>query len=509
MAVKTNARCSTLKLLNLPRGYVPTKNFTLKTFNGETLGSALYIWTDGTNIYYSNNTVQLVLNGDTWETKVWQGAPYFRGSMVFTFGGEIYLMDYQATYGGQKFVLRGDTWEAITYQGTDRIYGRDFITDGTKLYYAGTRTFYECDIRNNIQTQLFTGSPGTSMNGYRFWSDGVNFYFSYGATQKVFLDGQWVAKTWNGMNSFNGDFIWTDGENIYYSFGATQMVLIDDTWTDTSFTGLTSFRGEFMWYDGQNIFAQATEGGDNYQLDSYTRTKYTITYFLSGCSGNINNPSNIYDDETFNISFNALNGFAFNPPTAVQITGCDYTITSIDGSSVSITISNPTENISITITALNAEKNLVLNLYQNSAEEHRVDKSAYITQVGTVFGTFRDESSVTDVDIIIELDRVPNFNYVYIPMFSRWYYVVDISTVRNNLWNISLTVDVLMTYANGIKKLKAFIDRNETYNNPLIIDKKRVIEQGYDVETIDIKNGLFGTRPSYVIEGFYIQGTHD
>lgn len=501
MALKTNARCSTFKLLNLPRGYVPTKNFTLKTFNGETLGSALHIWTDGTDIYYSNNTVQLVLKGDTWEPKVWQGAPYFRGSMVFTFGGEIYLMDYQSSYGRQKFVLRGDTWEAISYQGTDRVYGSNFITDGTKLYYCGTRAFYECDIPNNIQTLLYTG-PGSSMEGSRFWSDGVNFYFSYSSTQKVFVDGQWVDKTWNGMDTFSGSPIWTDGQNIYYSLGATQKVLIDDTWVDTTFTGLTSFRGEFMWYDGQNIYAQATEGGDNYQLDSYIRTNYPITYLLSGCTGNINNPSNIYDDETFNISFYVLNGFAFNPTTAVQITGCDYTITSIDGNRVSITISNPTDNVSITITALNVEENLVLNLYQNSAEEHRVDKGSYITKVGTVFGTFRDESSVSDVDIMIEFDRVPNFNYVYIPMFSRWYFVVDITTVRKNLWNISLTVDVLMTYANGIKKLEAFVDRNEVDNNPLIVDKRRVIEQGHNVEVVNVPNDLFNTEPSFVLSGW-------
>ena len=67
-------------------------------------------------------------------------------------------------------------------------------------------------------------------------------------------------------------------------------------------------------------------------------------------------------------------------------------------------------------------------LYKNSAEMHRVDKSAYLELVGTVSGVFRDETSITNISITIQYDTVIDFNYVYIPAFNRYYYVTDITS---------------------------------------------------------------------------------
>lgn len=144
-----------------------------------------------------------------------------------------------------------------------------------------------------------------------------------------------------------------------------------------------------------------------------------------------------------------------------------------------------------------------LNLYKNSAEPNRVDKTNYLTQIGTLYGAFRYETSITNMAITIQQEEFPKFNYVYIPIFNRYYYVTDITSIRQNLWEISLSIDVLMSYKDAIKSCNCFCDRNEFLYNDNIIDKKRVIEQGYDVESIAIQNDLFvDGNGSLVIQGF-------
>ena len=58
-------------------------------------------------------------------------------------------------------------------------------------------------------------------------------------------------------------------------------------------------------------------------------------------------------------------------------------------------------------------------------------------------------------------DYVLASNYAYIPEFNRYYFINDIISVRKNIWQIELHVDVLMSYKEYFLKLNAFISRNE------------------------------------------------
>lgn len=161
----------------------------------------------------------------------------------------------------------------------------------------------------------------------------------------------------------------------------------------------------------------------------------------------------------------------------------------------------------VIVKQLNPDTVFAVNLYKNSAEANRVDKTNYLTAVGLLNGVMREGSSITDLSITFEMDTLPQFNYVYIPAFNRYYYVEDISTVRYNLWEMSLTVDALMSYRDAILNCSAFIDRNEFTTNSLIPDKKRVIEQGVDIQVIEGSNNLFHTNGKtggwyYVLNGY-------
>lgn len=133
-----------------------------------------------------------------------------------------------------------------------------------------------------------------------------------------------------------------------------------------------------------------------------------------------------------------------------------------------------------------------------------------LTKVIELDGTLKQPTSLSNVVVTIEYDKTPNFNYVYIEEFSRYYFITNIVSVRNNVWQITMHVDVLYTYNTIIDESYAFIERAEQQHNPMIVDNKRVFESGYQIEKNEISNDVFRTftmTPSdddfvYVITGF-------
>lgn len=151
------------------------------------------------------------------------------------------------------------------------------------------------------------------------------------------------------------------------------------------------------------------------------------------------------------------------------------------------------------------ETTFTINLYKNSAEQNRLDKSNYITFVESISGTLRDSTSITSFSVLIERTTTPDFNYVYIPVFNRYYYVTDITSVRNNLWEISLSVDVLMSYKDAILNCSAVVDRNEFDYNPLLIDTKIPLQNGETIYSSAVPNNLFDdSTGQYVLQGLLV-----
>lgn len=149
-----------------------------------------------------------------------------------------------------------------------------------------------------------------------------------------------------------------------------------------------------------------------------------------------------------------------------------------------------------------------LSLFKNSAEPNRLDKMPYLKLVGTITGTLRNETSVTDVVMQIEYSKFPDFNYAYLAEFGRYYYVTDIISIRNNLWEIHLSVDVLMTYKDAIMNCKAYVDRTSLgIVNKDVPDDRLIITPGYNMLEFTVPNDIItsvgsGESGSYVLNGF-------
>lgn len=126
-----------------------------------------------------------------------------------------------------------------------------------------------------------------------------------------------------------------------------------------------------------------------------------------------------------------------------------------------------------------------INLYQNSAEVNRVDKGQFLVGVGTLSGALREECSMLTPSIVYQSADVPTFNYVYIPIFNRYYFVTSLSSVSKNVWRMELNCDVLMTYKEQIFLLQGVIGRQEIDFNEFLVDDKLPAQKNATVEFLN------------------------
>ena len=102
-----------------------------------------------------------------------------------------------------------------------------------------------------------------------------------------------------------------------------------------------------------------------------------------------------------------------------------------------------------------------IKLYKTSSPRKKLVKD--LTDGITLVGTLRAQSSVMSPTFTVQDIAVVGYNYCYIPDFGRWYYINGIDALRSNLYELSLGIDVLMTYAAEIRKNYAIIDKVENF----------------------------------------------
>ena len=143
-----------------------------------------------------------------------------------------------------------------------------------------------------------------------------------------------------------------------------------------------------------------------------------------------------------------------------------------------------------------------ISLFTCTSERNRVNKSNYISNRFAVNGTLRNESSVIDPVILIEKTNPVSgyYNYMYIDEFKRWYFINDIVSIRNKIWEIHAHVDVLYTWGADIANMECVIDKSEDFNNANLYydDGSFVLDSRNNIEIKEFQNG-FNENGSYIL----------
>nr|DAE24103.1 MAG TPA: hypothetical protein [Podoviridae sp. cty7j44] len=125
--------------------------------------------------------------------------------------------------------------------------------------------------------------------------------------------------------------------------------------------------------------------------------------------------------------------------------------------------------------------NQYIYCFNNTKEDIVVDKDISVNSFALRFrGTFRDNIDLINPIFDIEWTQIPTFNYVYLNMFGRYYFVDNIECVRNNLYRIYCSIDVLMSYREQLKDLQVYVTRQENNVNAQIPDMKLPIQNNME-----------------------------
>ena len=131
-----------------------------------------------------------------------------------------------------------------------------------------------------------------------------------------------------------------------------------------------------------------------------------------------------------------------------------------------------------------------IKLYKTSSPRKKLVKD--LTDGITLVGTLRAQSSVMAPTFTVQDTAVVGYNYCYISDFGRYYYINGINALRANLFELSLGIDVLMTYAEAIRNNAAIVDKVQPQYvaMPYINDGSFVSTNKMEQAVINFSNGF-------------------
>lgn len=139
-----------------------------------------------------------------------------------------------------------------------------------------------------------------------------------------------------------------------------------------------------------------------------------------------------------------------------------------------------------------------VKFYHNASDDRTVNKDLLEE---TVFeGVLRDESDIMNPIIRFDSADVIRFNFCYIPDFQRYYFVKSVNAYRRNLYDVTMSVDVLMSFRGDIVQLTGIIDKQSMPENgdEYIDDGSLVTENEMFSTTYNYPNG-FNDTPEYIL----------
>lgn len=129
-------------------------------------------------------------------------------------------------------------------------------------------------------------------------------------------------------------------------------------------------------------------------------------------------------------------------------------------------------------------------LYNVLDQNNKVDKK--LEDGLDITGNLRTESDVVHPSILIEHSLPMSHNYCYIPVWNRYYYIRDVRSVRNNIVELKLEVDVLMSFRSQIRNVPAIIDKQASLSNSnmYIDDGDWVVQNDEFIQIRELPSGF-------------------
>lgn len=110
-------------------------------------------------------------------------------------------------------------------------------------------------------------------------------------------------------------------------------------------------------------------------------------------------------------------------------------------------------------------------------------------------GQARDIVDVMNPVVLFDTPDVLRYNYAYIPELQRYYDITNRTAFREGLWEVSFSVDVLMSFRGDINQLNVVVDKQSMISNgnEYIDDSSLVAENVMFQQVYDFPSGFNST----------------
>lgn len=131
--------------------------------------------------------------------------------------------------------------------------------------------------------------------------------------------------------------------------------------------------------------------------------------------------------------------------------------------------------------------------YQYAATPERVDKSAYLTEVGTIsnISLKTDTNLMQPVFYLKTNPIVYNSNYLFCSDTQRYYYINNITAITGGRIAIDGKIDVLYTYRAEILESTAWVETSSDTSSPDYMRQDFPFTQRKFVRGIDFPDNPF------------------
>ena len=144
-----------------------------------------------------------------------------------------------------------------------------------------------------------------------------------------------------------------------------------------------------------------------------------------------------------------------------------------------------------------ASGNTMFRFLKNKSENNVIGKT-WSNSYLDVEGSLIFNQSITSPQLTITGD-IRGYNYVYAPVFNRFYYIDDIRIDTGNLQTVSLKVDTLQSFKSEILDCYAVVQRQKTKTNKYFNDPEYWTQLNKDIKTDPFDNIFERNDNAYVL----------
>lgn len=139
-----------------------------------------------------------------------------------------------------------------------------------------------------------------------------------------------------------------------------------------------------------------------------------------------------------------------------------------------------------------------VRFYYNESDDRVINKS--LISGTTLEGQARGEVNIMSPVVRFESNEVMRYNYAYIPELQRYYTINDINIYREGIYDVSFSVDVLMSFRDHILQLPVIVDKQtmDANGDEYIDDGSLVTDNVMFTRCYNFPSG-FNSTPEFIL----------